>query len=73
LKILAAAAVSACVLFIVHSLVQTTPLMRIGMVAIVGSGSFLAVLLMLRLDPEDREFLQLLRMQLRTRLGLQLT
>jgi O-antigen/teichoic acid export membrane protein len=72
LKILAAAAVSACLLFVAHTMVQTTPLIWIAVVAVIGSGSFLTTLLMLGLDSEDWEFLQLLRMQLRTRLGFQL-
>jgi O-antigen/teichoic acid export membrane protein len=73
LKIVAAAAASASLLFLVHSLVQTTPLIWISVVAVIGSGSFLAVLLTLGLDSEDWELLQLLRMKLRARLGFQLT
>jgi O-antigen/teichoic acid export membrane protein len=72
-KILGAAAASACLLFVAHTLVQTTPLIWIGVVAVFGSGTFFAILLLLGLDSEDWEFLQLLRMQLRTRLGFQLS
>jgi O-antigen/teichoic acid export membrane protein len=72
-KILVATGSSACLLLVMHRMRQPTPLLRLGLTAVMGGGGFLAILLMLGLDLEDWELLRLLRVQISTRLGFQPT